>query len=213
MNWDKVEFTNHEAYLEIALEKLNFSQKTDADLHIRMGVTSLNYQGVPLLPKNAAYLIHRLQLINKSNIISVVFSALAAESFINYYALSKKKDKNYLRQFKSREGLSEAVVKWIDIPKEITGNFALTTGSAEVKNLQKLFTDRNKLAHHKASLQNVQDLDLNNIQDPNAITRQDVQSGYCATVNAIRLIQTVDPEIDISWLHNWRQLTTLAHEV
>ena len=81
--------------------------------------------------------------------ISVVFSALAAESFINYYALSKGKDKSYLRRFKSSGGLSESVVKWIDIPNEITGRFALNEGSAEVSNLQKLFTDRNKLAHHK----------------------------------------------------------------
>jgi len=140
-----------------------------------------------------------LQLINKSNMISVVFSALAAESFINYYALSKGKDKSYLRRFKSSGGLSESVVKWINIPNEITGRFALNEGSAEVSNLQKLFTDRNKLAHHKVSLQYLQSLDFSNIQDPNAITIQDVQSNYCATVNAIILIQkNVDPDIDIS---------------
>jgi len=199
MNWDKVEFTNHEAYLEIALEKLIFSQKTDADLNTQIGVTSLNYQGVSLSPENASCLIHKLQLINKSNMISVVFSALAAESFINYYALSKGKDKSYLRRFKSSGGLSESVVKWINIPNEITGRFALNEGSAEVSNLQKLFTDRNKLAHHKVSLQYLQSLDFSNIQDPNAITIQDVQSNYCATVNAIILIQkNVDPDIDIS---------------
>ena len=199
MNWDKVEFTNHEAYLEIALEKPIFSQKTDADLNTQIGVTSLNYQGVSLSPENAPCLIHKLQLINKSNMISVVFSALAAESFINYYALSKGKDKSYLRRFKSSGGLSESVVKWINIPNEITGRFALNEGSAEVSNLQKLFTDRNKLAHHKVSLQYLQSLDFSNIQDPNAITIQDVQSNYCATVNAIILIQkNVDPDIDIS---------------
>ena len=199
MNWDKVEFTNHEAYLEIALEKPIFSQKTDADLNTQIGVTSLNYQGVSLSPENASCLIHKLQLINKSNMISVVFSALAAESFINYYALSKGKDKSYLRRFKSSGGLSESVVKWINIPNEITGRFALNEGSAEVSNLQKLFTDRNKLAHHKVSLQYLQSLDFSNIQDPNAITIQDVQSNYCATVNAIILIQkNVDPDIDIS---------------
>ena len=202
MNWDKVEFTNHEAYLEIALEKLIFSQKTDADLDTQIGVTSLNYQGVSLSPENVSRLIHKLQLINKSNMISVVFSALAAESFINYYALSKGKDKSYLRRFKSSGGLSESVVKWINIPNEITGRFALNEGSAEVSNLQKLFTDRNKLAHHKVSLQYLQSLGFSNIQDPNAITIQDVQSNYCATVNAMILIQkNVDPDIDISWMH------------
>lgn len=202
MNWDKVEFTNHEAYLEIALEKLNLSQEADTDLNTQIGVTSLNYQGVSLSPESAAYLIHKLQLINKSNIISVVFSALAAESFINYYALSKGKDEAYLRQFRSSKArqLSEAVVKWIDIPHGITGRFALTEGSTEVNALQKLFADRNKLAHHKASFQNLQSLDFNNIRDPNVITIQDVQSGYCATVNAIRSIQVVDPTAFTDWL-------------
>ncbi len=203
MNWDKVEFTNHEAYLEIALEKPIFSQKTDADLNTQIGVTSLNYQGVSLSPENASCLIHKLQLINKSNMISVVFSALAAESFINYYALSKGKDEAYLRRFKGSKSkrLSESVFKWIDIPNEITGRFALNEGSAEFSGLQKPFTDRNTLAHYKASLQDLQSVDFSNIQDPNAITIQNVQSNYCATVNAIRSIQNVDPDIDISWMH------------
>lgn len=200
MNLDRVEFTNHEAYLEIALEKLHFSQVTDADLNTQIGVTSLNYQGVSLLPENAAHLIRNLQLINKSNIISVVFSALAAESFINYYALSNGESRTYLDKIRSRNNLSAAVIKWIDIPHNITGNFALTEGSAKADNLQKLFTDRNKLAHHKASLHDLENLDFDNIQDPNAITTQDVKNGYCATVNAIKSIQMVAPDIDISWL-------------
>ncbi|MEH2268900.1 MAG: hypothetical protein V7K68_10755 [Nostoc sp.] len=96
--------------------------------------------------------------------------------------------------------LGETVVKWIKIPHEINGNFALTTGSAEVRNLQKLFDDRNKLAHHKASIQNIASLDCSNIQDPNSITLSDAQNANQSLVTSIEALKRVDQSIDITWL-------------
>jgi hypothetical protein len=203
MSFDNVEFTNHEAYLEIAHEKLNLAKETDTDLHIKIGVTSLNYRDVNLSPENCAYLLFGLQLINKSNIISIIFSALAAESFINYYALQHGKTKSYLRTFRGNpeNQLSEAVVKWINIPNDITGKFALTEGSTEVNNLQKLFSNRNKLAHHRAIIKNLNGLDLNNIEDPNSITTRDAENGFLTTIDAIKSIKKIDEDFDISWLN------------
>ncbi|MBE8997716.1 MULTISPECIES: hypothetical protein [unclassified Nostoc] len=202
MNWDKLEFTNHERYFEIAREHLQKSQETDFDLNEKLGVNSSTYQGKSLKPEDAAYLLQSLQLINKSNIITVVFSALVAESFINYYAISKGKDEVYLRKFKTNKnlGLGETVVKWINIPHDINGNFALTTDSAEVHNLQKLFDDRNKLAHHKASIQNIASLDWSNIQDPNSITLLAAQNANQSLVTCIEALKRVDQSIDINWL-------------
>lgn len=202
MNWDKLEFTNHERYFEIAREHLQKSQETDFDLNEKLEVNSSTYQGKSLKPEDAAYLLQSLQLINKSNIITVVFSALVAESFINYYAISKGKDKAYLGTFHRDKnlGLGETVIKWIKIPHDINGNFALTTGSTEVNNLQKLFDDRNKLAHHKASIQNIASLDWSNIQDPNSITLLDAQNANQSLITCLEALKRVDQNIDITWL-------------
>ncbi|MEH1892984.1 MAG: hypothetical protein V7K92_27375 [Nostoc sp.] len=202
MNWDKLEFTNHETYFEIAREHIQKSQKTDFDLNEKLGVNSSTYQGKSLMPEDAAYLLQSLQLINKSNIITVVFSALVAESFINYYAISNGKDEVYLIKFKADKnlGLGETVVKWIKIPHDINGNFVLTTGSAEVNHLQKLFIDRNKLAHHKASIQNIASLDWSKIPDPNSITLLDAQNANQSLVTCLEALKQVDQSIDISWL-------------
>ncbi|MHC5736748.1 hypothetical protein [Nostoc sp.] len=202
MNWDKLEFSNHETYFEIAREHLQKSQETDFDLNDKLGVNSSTYQGKSFKPEDIAYLLQSLQLINKSNIITVVFTALVTESFINYYAISKGKNEAYLRTFHrdKKLGLGETVVKWINIPHDINGNFALTTGSAEVHNLQKLFDDRNKLAHHKASIQNIASLDWSNIQDPNSITLSDAQNANQSLITSIEALKRVDQSIDITWL-------------
>lgn len=200
MNWNRLEFTNHERYFEIAREHFNNSQGTNSDLEAKVGVNSFTYQGKSLKTEDAAYLLERLHIINKSNVITVVFTALAAESFINYYAFSKGKNEAYLRNFRARNGISETVIKWIYIPKDITGNFALTENSTEVNNLQKLFRDRNKLAHHKASIQNLDGLDWSNIQDPNVITLLDAQSGYQSAITALEALKQIDQTIDITWI-------------
>ncbi|MBX9253123.1 hypothetical protein H1Q63_03975 [Desmonostoc muscorum CCALA 125] len=202
MNWDQLEFTNHETYFEIAREHLQTSISTDCELEQKVGVNSSTYQGKSLSPEDQMYLLPALRAINKSNIITVVFTALVAESFINYYAMSKGKDEAYLRNFKRDKnlGLGETVVKWINIPHDITGHFALRKDSTEVNDLQKLFDHRNKLAHHKASIQNIASLDWSNIQDPNSITLSDAKNANQSLITSLEALKRVDPNIGIDWI-------------
>ena len=63
-----------------------------------------------------------------------------------------------------------------------------------------IFIDRNKLAHHKASIQNIASLDWSKIQDPNSITLLDAQNANQSLVTCLKALKRVDQSIDISWL-------------
>lgn len=82
--------------------------------------------------------------IQQSVVVSVVFAALTAEAFINHYAFAKLTGsyfKNYLDKLDLR-------VKWIVIPRLVTGQF-LDPGSQPIQRLAHLVKLRNDLVHYK----------------------------------------------------------------
>lgn len=202
MNWNQIEFSNHQIYWQIAKDNLNSSKENNTSLNQEYGVNSDSNPNTEIQGdiSDVARINYLRGEINKSNIITVIFSALTAESFINYYALNNGKSKGYLRSFKDNQNLSETVRKWIDIPSDILNEYAVIENSQEANALQALFTNRNKLAHHKANIQNIQNIDWNNIQDPNSIQLQDAIDSHNAVENAIKALKKIDNNIDITWL-------------
>jgi hypothetical protein len=208
MNWQELEFINHDIYWEIAKEHLDLSLAIDRELSEKFGVTSFNYPGINIKTEGSwddlFFLYEKITNAKKHNVISIVFTALTAESFINFYAKTNGKDDAYLRQFRGSNGLSETVIKWIYIPHAIKNSYAFTESSQEALDLQKLFDARNKLAHHKAFIVNVQDInwnDINSLSDPNDVTTEDVQKGQEALFRALSALKNIDSTIDLNWLN------------
>ena len=88
----RIEHTNHDVYFSLAQENLMQAEKVYQNI-IKSG-RAIPFQHIYVHtdndPETSAWLSSRLWDMKKYLIASIVFSALTAEAFINYYALSKK---------------------------------------------------------------------------------------------------------------------------
>lgn len=124
------------------------------------------------------------------SIVSVVFSALSLEAFINDYAnrrLSKSYFDNYLDKL-------DLVSKWIVIPLIITGS-QIDTGSQGINNLRWLVRVRNELVHYKSKIKKVSEVgweDWINLEDAEK---------SCETVPIlVRELGKLDRSVQTDWL-------------
>jgi hypothetical protein len=81
---------------------------------------------------------------NSSAISSIVFQAFAVESYINFYG-AKKLGKNTFNDHYERINIKDKIVI---IPKVCTGR-SFPKGEKVYELIKKLFTQRDKLVHHK----------------------------------------------------------------
>ena len=91
--------------------------------------------------------------IQRSAMVSVIFSALTLEAFINNYAIERF-SRSY---FDNHLDKLSPVSKWIVIPKLITGN-AIDTDGQPYERLKKLFKLRDKLVHYKTKKKKVPEM-------------------------------------------------------
>ena len=86
------------------------------------------------------------------SVIVIVFSALAIEGYINYYAIKNLPDSYFEKHIEKIDTLS----KWILLPKIIAGS-EFPRESKAYSLLQQLIRDRNYLVHNKTSRLQVYD--------------------------------------------------------
>lgn len=128
--------------------------------------------------------------IEKAAIVSVIFSALTLESFINYYAIDRT-SKNYF--LKHLDKLSP-VTKWLIFPKLFTGN-QISTDSQSYQLLDKLFKLRNKLVHDKSTKKNIREL-----KSEDFINQTNSQESIQTVIKLCKELKALDPKIDIGWI-------------
>jgi hypothetical protein len=130
----KTTITRHKTFWVIAHEHHNYLSRWVAERQAQKVKTDQDVDFV--CRKNAQ--------IQRSAMVSVIFSALTLEAFINDYGIS-----NFPKAFfdKHLDRLSP-VTKWIIIPKLKGGHQLEPTGPA-IRKLGALFKQRDKLVHHK----------------------------------------------------------------
>ena len=79
-------------------------------------------------------------------IITIIFSALAVEGYINYYATNNFSD-NFIKQHIEKLDL---LSKWVLLPQLVTSNKFPRDGEA-FQSLKQLIKDRNYLVHNKTA--------------------------------------------------------------
>jgi hypothetical protein len=120
-------------------------------------------------------------------LISVIFSALTLESFINWYG-SDALGKEYFDKYLDRAKVSS---KWRIIPKLVTGKDIVDDGGAPIERLHKLITLRNDLVHYKASVQEVSKLTY-----AEWIEQEDAAEALAVVEEMIRAIRRIDPDLN-----------------
>ena len=120
----------------------------------------------------------------------IIFSALALETFINFYALvnlSKEYMENYL------SGL-DITSKWIITPKLVTGE-GLDWESDHVKNLKVLISTRDRLAQYKT-----RQVFSNRFKGVDRFWLEDMEFAVDTVVNLVEALAEIDEKIKPDWV-------------
>jgi len=133
---DQVEVTlnNHRTFYSIACQHYRQVKQLVAERDRRVIKSDKDVDFV--CEKNAA--------IQRSAMVSVIFSALALEAFINYYGI----DRFSRGFFDTHLDSLNTVSKWLILPKLTVGR-QLSTDGQPYELLIGLFRLRNKLVHYK----------------------------------------------------------------
>jgi hypothetical protein len=169
----KIYSPKHPLYFSVAKQFCNYAEELEKD--IQEFAKDQPNLGIDIIPK-------RNQLLAYAT-ISVVFSALTIEAFINWYLESrycsdsrgdkKKAYRVWMQECKDRkeemkndakknfnligEDFSETVLKWIYAPKIVLQKSTLVTSEPLIKKLHQLFKERNRIAHPKVVKKEVED--------------------------------------------------------
>jgi hypothetical protein len=177
----EITLTNHETFLAIAhqhneqvkkliVERDSRKVKDDRDVDFHAA-------------KNAE--------IQRTAMVSVIFSALALEAFINNYGIERFSGSyfdNYLDKL-------SAVSKWIVIPRLVTGKEIDRDGQA-FEWLKGLFMQRDKLVHYKTRKKKISELR----EDKDWVTEEHSEHALQTVRAVVEALSEIDPNVEIEWL-------------
>ncbi len=128
--------------------------------------------------------------IQRAAMVSVVFSALAIEGFINDYGITRF-SKNY---FDNHLDKLKTTSKWVIFPQLVVGK-PLDTGGKPYEMLKNLFKLRDRLVHSKTRKKKVCEL-----KDEDWVSEKDASSA----IETVRLLMgefcKLDPSVDLTEL-------------
>lgn len=131
--------------------------------------------------------------IQRAAMVSVIFSALTLEAFINNYAIEKF-SKSY---FNNHLDKLSPVSKWIVIPKLITGN-SLNTEGQPYELLKKLFKLRDKLVHYKTRKKKVSEM----TEEDDWVTENHSEDALLTVESILNELARIDTAVEIDWLES-----------
>lgn len=153
--------------------------------------------------------------MEQSSTISIIFSALTVESFINYYGILKL-TRSYFEKHLDKLSVEN---KWVIVPR-LVNNKEISSGSHSMELLNDLIKARNKLVHFKYKHQSSEKFQeflqkLDTLRDNNTIDDMEILEGLTSNrladcENAQKAVNTVykiiedlkkiDSDIDTKWL-------------
>jgi len=176
-------FTYHGMYFSIAQESLSRAVELQRELRERTSIR-------PVTQDDVEWISQQNDRIEQMSIVSVVFSAMTAESFINDYAIEHL-SKSYLEKYLDKMDLS---AKWIVIPKLVTGK-SINPGSRPMELLKDLVALRNRLVHDKTRSK-----PINQITDSDFVSIDDAQKALETVQKVIVALSQIDDAVEVGWL-------------
>ncbi|MHA1329861.1 MAG: hypothetical protein ACTSR2_02175 [Candidatus Hodarchaeales archaeon] len=180
-NNSEITFTNHQTFFAIAYQHHELVKRLMMERDKRKVKNDHDVDFI--CARNAA--------IQRSAMVSVVFSALTLEAFINNYAIEHF-SKNY---FENNLDKLSTVSKWIVIPKLVTGN-EIDTDGQPYENLKKLFKLRDKLVHYKTRKKKISEM----TEDKDWVTENHSEVSLLTLKSIFNELATVDSSVNTDWL-------------
>lgn len=178
-----VELNNHITFFAIAIrhiknikklvtERKSFKVKTDKDVD------------------HAAFITASIQ---RNAMVTVIFSALTLEAFINFYGINNF-SKSY---FNNHLDKLTPINKWIVFPQLTTGKQINTDGQS-YELLRSLFKLRDKLVHYKTRKKKVSELR----EQIDWVTEDHAKKAIECVESLLNELKLLDSNIKIDWLRD-----------
>ena len=146
-----------------------------------------------LTKKDFNFMLENSTEIEYSAIVTVVFSLMTIESFINTYAIEHF-SKSHFDKYLDKLDLKS---KWVIYPKLIA-NKQINTHSQAFELLGDLITLRNRLVHAKPSVKLLRE--IKNFKDIERATELDAKKAVNAVQMLVKELANCDPNIETEWL-------------
>lgn len=146
-------------------------------------------QIIQLLEKQALYITE-----------AVVFSALCAEAFINYY-ITRKKSAGFLGHYLDKLTPEQ---KWYLVPPLLNNGRSLEPGKEPLQGLNRLVMVRNRVVHAKPSSQKASgpfNMTEGRFGGPSL---EEARKGVATVRALVKGLATIDSVVDTAWLDNTR---------
>jgi len=174
-------FTNHETFFAIAYrhnETVNYlvdqrnarKVKDDRDIDFHCA-------------KNAE--------IQRAAMVSIIFSALTLEAFINNYGIERF-SRSY---FDNHLDKLPAVSKWIVIPRLITGK-EIELDTQPFEQLKRLFKRRDRLVHYKTRKKKMSEI----YEEDVWVTEEQSAEAVQTVVSIVEELSRIDKTVSTDWL-------------
>jgi len=129
--------------------------------------------------------------IQRFAMISVVFSVMTIESYINEYGIENF-SKSYFNNYLDKLDLKS---KWVICPKLVTGK-QIDTSSQTFELLGKLIALRNSLVHDKTRKKRISE-----VNESDWVTEVEAQETVDTVRKLFKELDKLDTNIDIEWLN------------
>lgn len=179
-------FTSHQTFFAIAYQHHKLVERHVVERNAKRVKDDRDIDFI--CAKNAA--------IQRSAMVSVIFSALTLEAFINNYAIERF-SRNY---FDNHLDKLSPVSKWIVIPKLVTGNEINSDGQPYEK-LKNLFKHRDKLVHYKTRKKKVSEM----TEDEDWVTENHSADALLTVKSILNELSKVDTLVETDWLESTKR--------
>ncbi len=131
--------------------------------------------------------------IQRSSMVTVIFSALTLEAFINQYAIEAI-SRNYFDEHLDKLSTPS---KWFVIP-QLTARRQMDRNGHSYGQLKGLFKLRHRLVHYKARRKKISELR----EEEDWITERHAEDAIRAVESAVKELGEIDPKVSSSWLED-----------
>lgn len=131
--------------------------------------------------------------IQRAAMVSLIFSALTLEAFINNYGIerfSRSYFDNHLDKLSS-------VSKWIIIPKLVTGK-TIDSDSQPYEQLRRLFRRRDHLVHYKTRKKRLSEINEEDVW----VTEEQSEEAVRGVTAILEELSGIDGTVSIDWLES-----------
>ena len=177
---DQITITRHKTFWVIANEQHSLANRCAIERKAR-GVKT---------DRDVDFQCWKNAQIQRATVVSVVFSALTLESFINDYGISNF-SKTFFDKYLDR---LNPVAKWMIIPRLKTGK-QLDPQRPPIHKLSSLFRQRDKLVHHKTVTKPVSEA-----FNKEWLDEKHSEEALSTVQLLVEELAKIDQTVDVSWL-------------